>query len=1452
MPTSATPSKAKWSFDFHHVLSEELNHVGDKDEATAGDPIERAHRKRLVGLAFSGGGIRSATFNLGVLQALAEMRLLSKFDYLSTVSGGGYIGSWLMAWIKRRGVKDVAECLRPEWVRQAGHTEPAEIHFLRRFSNYLTPKLGWLGADMWTVIATYMRNLILNLTVLIAAMTFLLLLPRLLAMASLEIWRYDHYRWWAAVAILAVAIAMGMITRSLRFFRRRAFDQRDPGVSRKEFEARTAIELLEDKQKANWKTADGKPITQPVADAARSSDVWYDRVYDDFILQTEFTAVPGGRSAICVWQNRLEAPEGQLTSTKGHVVHLGGGDARTPSAGAIDDAEPIRSAASRPQWDALEITCAKDNITVRINDETINTQRVAREELWWFPRLRGQRWKPGVIGLRGTKGVRFQNMRVRELGSALDAGGTQIQIQWLVVGPLFVAAFVAMFLFFFGDVSKDGMPGVLAMRTRLHPDAKAIVPWSALKCALVTGGLAAALVFVVRLLMVAWEAAKIRLLRTKFPPRWRPIFESIALESICIGAASFLGGFGVRALYQLFKGRTLWEVMAWGTPSIISLSMLVLTLHIGLLGRTLPDQVREWWSRLGAWLLIYSLLWIALFGTAFYASIFFDYVSSLALSAGWIASTLWGVFAARSASTGGPKSSKIRDLVAQVAPYIFILGLFLFLSWGIDWLLRPAMTGDLALSNPKAASIPVFLARHWQMMDESNSWLALGILAGAAILVSGLFSWRLDINQFSMHLLYRNRLGRCYLGASNRFRRAQPFTGFAADDDFNLWELYDDLIDKKGRMTAPYLIINAALNLVGGKELAWQQRKAASFVFTPKYCGYEFPELPPGYSPTVEYAASPSPVTLATAMAISGAAASPNMGYHTSPASAFLMTVFNVRLGWWLGNTRKLKTYIKSSPGNVLLSLLRELFGLTSDEGKFVYLSDGGHFENLGTYELVRRRCRFIVACDAEEDHSFGFGGLGNAIEKCRSDLGIDVEIDVEPIRHRSEKGYSDWHCAIGKIHYSRVDADGRDGILVYLKSSLTGDEPTDVLRYATENPEFPHQTTADQWFDESQFESYRALGYHVTTNVFGAVDDLEKLSERTKEELFVDLAQRWYPPSAAIKESFSKHAEAVAAIYNELRTNKDLTFLNEQIYPEWRVLLEPTYGLFARRREALRARATESLRERLPGTAEELRAGFYICNAALDLMEDVYLDLRLEQELNHPDNRGWMNFFRHWSWAPMFRVTWTISASNYGARFQSFCERHLNLKIGQVDVDALNLGSLQPETTDSDATRVKRLLATEDVERRLNKTERELIELFLTKNPELIESAGIFVLQLSPDSEGDRSDSTGGKPDLRFPFGFAILTEKTSPTATSPRLVYFRVQDHLRRMGLAGRALEVLIRKEKEKGKELVVDLCEMDPKAHEVPTDDDRLRFLRLFDSIKTALRQRDVLARTLGSET
>ena len=107
------------------------------------------------------------------------------------------------------------------------------------------------------------------------------------------------------------------------------------------------------------------------------------------------------------------------------------------------------------------------------------------------------------------------------------------------------------------------------------------------------------------------------------------------------------------------------------------------------------------------------------------------------------------------------------------------------------------------------------------------------------IVIGVLLAWRVDINKFSLHMMYRNRLVRAYLGASNPKRHAHPFTGFDPNDDLHL----DELLPADGKLQRPCHIVNTALNLVHGDELAWQTRKAANFTFTPAFCGFELPAM---------------------------------------------------------------------------------------------------------------------------------------------------------------------------------------------------------------------------------------------------------------------------------------------------------------------------------------------------------------------------------------------------------------------------------------------------------------------------------------------------------------------------------------------------------------------------------------------------------------------------------
>jgi hypothetical protein len=256
-----------------------------------------------------------------------------------------------------------------------------------------------------------------------------------------------------------------------------------------------------------------------------------------------------------------------------------------------------------------------------------------------------------------------------------------------------------------------------------------------------------------------------------------------------------------------------------------------------------------------------------------------------------------------------------------------------------------------------------------------------------------------------------------------------------------------------------------------------------------------------------------------TAMTISGAAVNPNMGYHSSPVVMFLMALFNVRLGWWLGNTNKSggdrslvrRYYQKAGPTLSVLPLLSETFGRTDKDRRFINVSDGGHFDNLGLYEMVMRRCKYIIVSDASADNDFAFDDLATAIDLCEVDLGVKIvfrdgieiekrTLDVKKRRlSRKQKEVDNLRWAVAEIHYPETplfpkghEKEGQPdpehyGWLLYVKPAYRGDEPIELKHYAEAHPTFPHQSTVDQLFDERQFEAYRELGALTMAKVFEA-----------------------------------------------------------------------------------------------------------------------------------------------------------------------------------------------------------------------------------------------------------------------------------------------------------------------------------------------------------------------------
>ena len=218
-------------------------------------------------------------------------------------------------------------------------------------------------------------------------------------------------------------------------------------------------------------------------------------------------------------------------------------------------------------------------------------------------------------------------------------------------------------------------------------------------------------------------------------------------------------------------------------------------------------------------------------------------------------------------------------------------------------------------------------------------------------------------------------------------------------------------------------------------------------------------------------------------MTLSGAAVSPNMGYSSSPLTAFVMTLFNVRLGAWLPNPGSPnpafgKLMERAGPRNAVFTILKELIGSSDDRGDYVYLSDGGHFDNLGLYEMLDRRCGRIVVIDAGRDQNYGYADLGRALERALIDRGVTVDF-IGPLKIGDDK--LDPHGAYAKVTYpAKGNRSSGSGELIYLKPWVPDDAPAELRSYQVRNRDFPHTSTADQFFTESDFESYRRLGDYL------------------------------------------------------------------------------------------------------------------------------------------------------------------------------------------------------------------------------------------------------------------------------------------------------------------------------------------------------------------------------------
>jgi hypothetical protein len=993
----------------------------ERDDEMLSALIPLLHERARSALCLSGGGIRSATYALGLVQQLARRGVLGTFDYVSTVSGGGYLGSWLSAWVHRDGLPAVvADLARP--APSPTEPEPPQVAHLRAHSNYLSPRVGLMSADTWTVAATYVRNLLLNWSVLLPVLAAVLLVPRV-AIGVVQIVPTEPT---GLLASFLFAHAFVLLGWALVFI----------GLQRPTFARQGSVPpwaLALAGQEALLLLA-----LLPIVLAA-------------ILLSTYFAWLRNAGGQIAETLPYLLG-WGAATNTAATAVYLwlGGWDRRAGRLTRIlRGIELILAPVVGMVAGGLLVLVA----SLLLGDGSEGPRSAPAAAL--YVTLSG----PAFLGAFLVAGTVFLGLSSR-LTDDQDLEWWARFGAWVLIGIVAWAFIHAVVLL--------GPAGLLALWD-----------WSpSLMTSL--GGASGLITFLLG------RAGRKPNQEERRSPTWQTWLSGMALE---LAAPVF----AVLVIIGIALGTTmvLDALMHQSWFSRLVTWVEIEAPRLGPLGGLLPRHVsggHAWsshWSSPGEYLRVISEVpwWIAA-GLATASG-----ALAVALSAcirlnkfslhGMYRNRLMRAYLGASHRPRRPNAFTGFDLEDNVQMFEMVPGA------------RVHVSDAAALAEKLQAATDPLLARIWQRAARTRALLSDRRPVDEAVLRGALND--------DLTALVRDPALAALLTSADAPATADPPPHGARH-----WELWLENRALLGQvlpeLAAPRRkllhVVNVALNLVQGAELAWQRRKAASFTLSPLHAGSGIPGV--GFrraayldaDPRRYYGGERSGVSLATAMTISGAAANPNMGYHSTSVVAFLLTLFNLRLGWWLGNPGPPgdDTFYRGSPRLLLRPLVDEMLGMTSAGRPYVHLSDGGHFENLALYEMVRRRCRTIIVSDAGCDADYTFEDLGNAVGKIRVDLGIPIEFLDVPIRRWTDPAPGPRsHGAVGLIRYDVQD--GREapiGLLIYLKPTLCGSPPQDVLHYARAHTDFPHESTNDQWFDEAQFESYRALGAHTIAAIVG------------------------------------------------------------------------------------------------------------------------------------------------------------------------------------------------------------------------------------------------------------------------------------------------------------------------------------------------------------------------------
>lgn len=974
--------------EFSDVLERELREIETRRDAAGHAPPERP---RLAGLALSGGGIRSATFCLGVLQSLRERRVLPHFDYLSTVSGGGFAGGWWSAFLARPW-SEIPAGRRPDDTffpdderieaqreneyqntvakRKEGSLNAGvdPVHHLRLFSNYLTPRRGLFGADTWRAVAITGRNVIL---------TWAILLPLLFGAVVAAQLYFVTTRQVAVTSLAGAAAPLREEVRALGSGFTAGSGRLTDSVAR-EFLAPAPRDAAERASVAYATRLEyrarvaARPLVVLALLFAAFTMVW--------LLQGAAHRTPLliGMAGVAFIARRLLDSFGRATSDT-PILPPGPWTWLV----LIGTAAVVARFVVFPVLGTFFRTLPESGFLYTAEMPLVRPGPMGRVWLWLagaWDRGAAAHWRAVRAGwvADGARGA------YRGLAASLDDGSVfrrerrrnRIAAwQSRVLITLALSAIVLLFAGFSHDLVAwlfgSGGPVAQAGGTLAAVTALGSAVFTAMKGA-PAGGADSTLSRPTRLSRAVFAVA--------------PILFLCALLVAFATAGQALIAAGARATFDPMALRV---GMLAGAAVCLALAVVEVLTDAGTVAA--GGRVRN--------LRVYGLAGVALIAIL------------LAESVGQLGLAL-----------------DVRDAVLPAA------------GAGIG-IVVVCLTGVIALG------------------------------------------WATDPNLIAMHAFYKARLVRAYLGASNPRRRNHEIRDAAPNDDVRLHKL-----DNCAR-GAPYHLVNTTVNLVGGRDLATAQRHAASFVLSKHACG----SVRTGWRPTSEYMGGG--MTLGTAVAISGAAASPNMGTKSmSGAVAMLLALFNVRLGYWAPTPNRSRWEARQA-GLWPFYLLREFLSQTNDLSVYSYLTDGGHFDNTGAYSLVERGCTRIVVADCGADPRPCFSDIGDLIRRCRIDFGAEIRLDARRFLKNAQR-LAESHVVVGTVVYSRAHARSlgwpasawerdddaarteRTGIVVWIKPALTGAERADIRQYAIENEVFPQQSTADQWFDEAQFESYRSLGY--------------------------------------------------------------------------------------------------------------------------------------------------------------------------------------------------------------------------------------------------------------------------------------------------------------------------------------------------------------------------------------